>query len=479
MGEFDVRGAELKKLLKSAEKAPIAFAYSVGKSPKDDYFGVDKRKPPKVLFKKAQEEGPNKKVAFGTALVKDKALCLTCEREVPSLAEKLKKYLKTEKVGLDVRIQNAEDGSPAKDASDKPPEDAAKRAPREAAGSDTITVATDSPADDEEFAEDPDNPDDEDDVAAQKGDIKRLIAAARKKPYFVAALVGGEGIVLKAHRRKPPQKLVIMARKEGATTRGAWGSMRVAGKTLTITCEERPPKSLAKKIKQLLMSHKQALKVVCCLASGEIVDSADDEEMEGSASEQDTDMANQPSDAKASKPASMDAVKGMKADMMAAAKSHAYAKGYLSELFTGCIAAAKGVDPDAAARKIGQLERALAATKAAPLDGAQLDGLVAGIVPSIDTAASEFSRIVDLLNPVLTTDHPKRPAVESSVTAYETANAAEDTSGVLSAIGELRRHEATIEDVGHKIGEGGAVSQPLTDETANWLSSMLASKATS
>ncbi|MEW2914960.1 hypothetical protein [Leisingera sp. JC11] len=104
MGAFDVRGGELKKLIKLAKKQPVTFAYNPGSGPKDDYFGMDRRKPAKVVGKAAKDEGVGTKAAFGTATVEGKVLSLTCIKTVPSIAKKLKKYLLSEKVRLNVQV---------------------------------------------------------------------------------------------------------------------------------------------------------------------------------------------------------------------------------------------------------------------------------------------------------------------------------------------------------------------------------------
>ena len=122
MGEFNVRGGELRKLLKLARAQPVSFAYGPGKSPKEDYFGLDKQKPPKTILKKAQDEGPSKKVAFGTIQVDGKLLCVTCERELPSLAKKLKKFLALEKITLNVKILGADGTLLEEDIAENPEE---------------------------------------------------------------------------------------------------------------------------------------------------------------------------------------------------------------------------------------------------------------------------------------------------------------------------------------------------------------------
>lgn len=104
MGAFDVRGGELKKLIKLAKKQPVNFAYNPGSGPKDDYFGMDRRKPAKVIGKAAKDEGAGTKAAFGTATVEGKILSLSCIRTVPSIAKKLKKYLLSEKIRLNIQV---------------------------------------------------------------------------------------------------------------------------------------------------------------------------------------------------------------------------------------------------------------------------------------------------------------------------------------------------------------------------------------
>ncbi|WP_068243211.1 hypothetical protein [Tritonibacter horizontis] len=87
-----------------ARKKPLAFGYNPGSGPADDYFGLDLRKPAKVVGKAAKDEGVGKKAAFGTVTVEGKLMSLTCDKELPSMAKKLKKYLKSQKVNLNIQI---------------------------------------------------------------------------------------------------------------------------------------------------------------------------------------------------------------------------------------------------------------------------------------------------------------------------------------------------------------------------------------
>lgn len=104
MGEFDVKGGALKKLIKKARSQPLSFGFNPGNGPLDAYFGLHLRKPPKVVGKAAMDEGQGKKAAFGTVTVDGKLMLLTCQRELPAMAKKLKKYLISEKIRLNVQI---------------------------------------------------------------------------------------------------------------------------------------------------------------------------------------------------------------------------------------------------------------------------------------------------------------------------------------------------------------------------------------
>jgi hypothetical protein len=104
MGDFAVEGSELKKMVKLAKKGPISFAFNPGKSDDEGYCGMHRNKPPAMLGKEAKDEGEGGKFTFGTAQVQGKEIRLTCLRELPGLAKRFKKYLKTQKVMLNVVI---------------------------------------------------------------------------------------------------------------------------------------------------------------------------------------------------------------------------------------------------------------------------------------------------------------------------------------------------------------------------------------
>ena len=108
MGE-GLTGAELKKHIKLAKKQAMNFAWSPGKK-EDPVFILHKRKAPKILSKIARIESGNPKVSWGTAEVKGKLMTLTCEKEVPQMAKTMKRYMRSQKVSMNILILD-EDGN--------------------------------------------------------------------------------------------------------------------------------------------------------------------------------------------------------------------------------------------------------------------------------------------------------------------------------------------------------------------------------
>ncbi len=107
MADTKVEGEELKKLVKMGKKRCMHFAFCPG--PKNDHIIlVDRKKKPEVLGKIAKREGAGNRVAFGTFVLNAKTMELTCERVVPAMGKVLKKYLKTQKILVNVLIMDAE-----------------------------------------------------------------------------------------------------------------------------------------------------------------------------------------------------------------------------------------------------------------------------------------------------------------------------------------------------------------------------------
>ncbi|MEM6658906.1 MAG: hypothetical protein AAF625_12535 [Pseudomonadota bacterium] len=134
MAAYQVEGKELKKLVGFAKEKPVAFAFNPGAKEDEHYFGLDRKKPAKMIAKEAKEVGKGKKVAFGNMSVAGMEMRLTCERQIVGMAKKLKKWLKKQKVGLNVIIMDA-DGNIVESDID---EDAAAAEPQ---GQETVDVA--------------------------------------------------------------------------------------------------------------------------------------------------------------------------------------------------------------------------------------------------------------------------------------------------------------------------------------------------
>ena len=120
MSEYAVDGPELKKLIKIARKEPLPFAFNPGKSDDEHYFAMHRRRPAKALGKAAKEEGAGRKAAFGTCTVEGKVMKLRCEIVVPSMARALKKFLKANKVSMNVEILDADGSVLEQDIEDLP-----------------------------------------------------------------------------------------------------------------------------------------------------------------------------------------------------------------------------------------------------------------------------------------------------------------------------------------------------------------------
>lgn len=106
MAVSKVEGEELRKQIQMGKKRTMSFAFCPGK--KDDHvMMVDRRLKPEILRKAAKNEGSGVKVAYGTFELKGKTLTLSCLLTVPAMAKILKKYLKAQKMTMDIVILDA------------------------------------------------------------------------------------------------------------------------------------------------------------------------------------------------------------------------------------------------------------------------------------------------------------------------------------------------------------------------------------
>lgn len=103
--EFPIDTDKLRKLIKKSRAVPIGFGYNDGTNDDDDEFlAAHPRKDPEMLGKIAKSEGAGTKSAYGTFRVDGSEVHLTCFRSTPQLAKKFKKYLKKNKITLNVVV---------------------------------------------------------------------------------------------------------------------------------------------------------------------------------------------------------------------------------------------------------------------------------------------------------------------------------------------------------------------------------------
>lgn len=103
--DFPIDSEKLRKLIKKSRSMPIGFGYNDGTNDEDDEFlAAHARKDPEMLGKIAKSEGAGTKSAYGTFRVDGSEVHLTCFRSTPQLAKKFKKYLKKNKITLNVVV---------------------------------------------------------------------------------------------------------------------------------------------------------------------------------------------------------------------------------------------------------------------------------------------------------------------------------------------------------------------------------------
>ncbi len=119
MADLKVEGEALKKLVKLGKKKRLSFAFCLGKQ-NDHLVVIDRRKRPEIIGKAAKSESGATKVAYGTFVMNAKTMELTCEKVVPAMAKVLKKYLKSQKVMVNVLVMDAQGNVLESDEEDLP-----------------------------------------------------------------------------------------------------------------------------------------------------------------------------------------------------------------------------------------------------------------------------------------------------------------------------------------------------------------------
>ncbi len=105
MAYVPLKSEELKKLVMMGKKKPMNFAYNPG--PKEaDLLIIDRIKPFDVLGRIAKKEGMGKKAVAGTFELNGKKLTIKIEKELPGLAKKMRKYLKTLSFSFNILIED-------------------------------------------------------------------------------------------------------------------------------------------------------------------------------------------------------------------------------------------------------------------------------------------------------------------------------------------------------------------------------------
>ena len=121
-------------------------------------------------------------------------------------------------------------------------------------------------------------------IAAEKLEtLKADIAVARRRPLAFGLCIGksAETTVLLTHKAKEPEALGRLAKKEGETSKLAFGQMSVEGKNLNLNCQGDVPAGLARKTKEMLKAAGLKLKVRILDAEGNVFEEDGDDEEEG------------------------------------------------------------------------------------------------------------------------------------------------------------------------------------------------------
>lgn len=266
--DLKAEGKELAALIASVRKKAHNFAMLIGKG--GLVIEADKKKSAELMRRAAKANGGGSKGTWGVMQINSKVVVLDCEVEPPgNLLQVAKKHFAERGQPMRFEFRFGED-EPAKkeeptvEAKAAPkPKPAPKDKPKEA------KPEVEAEVQEEEFEEDD----------ASLGDIKAIIAGARKRPYNFACLLGKEEPVLKVHLRKPIALLIKQAKADGASARGGWGRMSVQGKLVILNCDEDPPEVLARALKIYMRSRGVQMGVKIVSPSGEMVEASEDAEV--------------------------------------------------------------------------------------------------------------------------------------------------------------------------------------------------------
>ncbi len=111
-------------------------------------------------------------------------------------------------------------------------------------------------------------------MAVRGDELKKLLKLGKKRPMpFAFCPSGGDDDnVLIIHRKRQPEMLGKIARKEGEGTKIAYGTFTMKGKQMTLTCE-RELAGLAKRMKRHMKLEKMPMNIVVLDMSGQELES--------------------------------------------------------------------------------------------------------------------------------------------------------------------------------------------------------------
>jgi hypothetical protein len=107
MADYEATGEGLQKLVKMGRKQSMPFAFCPSTGDDESLFATHRKKQPEIIAKAARKASGQTKVAFGTFTVEGKLMILVLLKELPSIAKKLKKHLRRERLSLNVKILDA------------------------------------------------------------------------------------------------------------------------------------------------------------------------------------------------------------------------------------------------------------------------------------------------------------------------------------------------------------------------------------
>ncbi|MEW9921823.1 DUF4781 domain-containing protein [Marimonas sp. MJW-29] len=99
-----LEGDELRGMLMQGKRRTLSFGYCPTADEAEHVIVIDRKKKPTALGKAAKRLAEGGKVAFGTFTVEGRVIKMICERQLPTIARKLKKYLKTQSIRMDIVI---------------------------------------------------------------------------------------------------------------------------------------------------------------------------------------------------------------------------------------------------------------------------------------------------------------------------------------------------------------------------------------